>query len=486
MQKSSSTIGIIGGGIAGLVSAYYLSQKAITSKIPHLRILLFERSTRFGGWIQSQQLGTKYDSHVLELGARTLRLQTGLASLSTHSAINTLKLLENLNLFEDQFIPIEKTSPANKNKLIYYKKNLINLNDLSLIIGGKPLTYPPIVYVLYEYFRQQGRETIQDETVKSFIYRRFGDVLGEEIVEYLLDPVLKGVYAGSVTNLSARSVMKKIFDLEQRYGSIIGGLFKTRNDKQKEDSIHSIFKDLNLKDYSMILNKYAIYYLKDGMEVLTKTLVNHLQSLSNVELYVNQSIQKIQFVENQVEILTRTNERYHVDHLISAIPSFELANLLDEQPLRSRLKQIAFVNMIVINLLYAKEDIFPKEAFGYLIPSREHSHLLGVLFDSCIRHHTDKHKHGSQLTVMMGGVWFDELKLGEYTDEQIMDIVVKELEKQMNLHEKPKLYSIARLNKAIPVSLVDFYKERKIQIHPRRLFPSQSSLRETLEANVFD
>jgi hypothetical protein len=67
-----------------------------------------------------------------------------------------------------------------------------------------------------------------------------------------------------------------------------------------------------------------------------------------------------------------------------------------------------------------------------------------------------------------------------------MDIVVKELEKQMNLHEKPKLYSIARLNKAIPVSLVDFYKERKIQIHPRRLFPSQSSLRETLEANVFD
>jgi len=174
MQKSP-TIGIVGGGIAGLVSAYYLSQKIARSKFPHLRILLFERSSRFGGWIRSDQLEPKYDSHIFELGPRTLRLQSGIASLSNHSAINTLKLLEQLNIFNNQFSPIEKTSPTNKNKLIYYKKNLINLNDLSLIIGGKPLRYPPIVYALYEYFSDKGRHPVQDETIKSFIYRRFGN-----------------------------------------------------------------------------------------------------------------------------------------------------------------------------------------------------------------------------------------------------------------------------------------------------------------------
>ena len=176
MQKSL-TIGIVGGGIAGLVSAYYLSQKAIRCKIPHLRILLFERSARFGGWIQSRRLDTKYDSHIFELGARTLRLQSGFSSLNKHSSINTLKLLEQLNLFPDQqFCPIEKASPTNKNRLIYYNKNLINLNHLSLILGGKPLPYPPIVYILYEYFSQKGRYTVQDETIKSFIYRRFGKI----------------------------------------------------------------------------------------------------------------------------------------------------------------------------------------------------------------------------------------------------------------------------------------------------------------------
>lgn len=278
-----------------------------------------------------------------------------------------------------------------------------------------------------------------------------GDVLAEDIVEYLLDPLLKGVYAGSVSHLSARTVMKKIFQLEQRHGSIIDGFLKTRKNKQKEDPIHFLFKDLNLNDYSSLLDKYSIYYLKDGMEILSKTLVEYLQTLPNVELIRNEIIDKIDFHE-QVQVSTRSKRKYQFDHLISALPAYELAKFVDQDILRARLNRIPFVNMIVINLLYQREDIFPKEAFGYLIPSRENSHLLGVLFDSCIRHPTDKNKRGSQLTVMMGGVWFDELRLGQCTDEQLMEIVRNELKKQMKLDEKPLVYSIHRLNQAIPVN----------------------------------
>lgn len=173
-RTTSPTVGILGGGIAGLTSAYYLAQKSARSKYPQLRIVLLERSPRFGGWIHSNRLDEKYQSHLFELGPRTLRLQSGIASLSPHSAINTLQLLKQLNIFDSQFCPIEITSPTNRNKLIYFNRQLINLNDLSLIIGGKPLRYPPVVYALYEYFSKKGRQTVQDETIKSFIYRRFG------------------------------------------------------------------------------------------------------------------------------------------------------------------------------------------------------------------------------------------------------------------------------------------------------------------------
>lgn len=249
--------------------------------------------------------------------------------------------------------------------------------------------------------------------------------------------------------------MKKFFQLEQRHGSIVDGLWKTRSAKQKEDPIHFLFKDLNLQDYSSLLTKYAIYYFKDGMEILSKTLVEYLQTLPNVELIRNEMIEKIDFQEKQVEVSTRSKKKYQFDHLISALPAFELAKFTNPEVLRARLNRIPFVNMIVINLLYQREDIFPKEAFGYLIPSRENSHLLGVLFDSCIRHSTDKNKRGSQLTVMMGGVWFDQLRLGQCTDEQLMQIVMNELKKQMNLDEKPLVYSIHRSNQAIPVKNED-------------------------------
>ena len=445
------TIGILGGGIAGLSSAYYLARKLALSKYPQARILLFERTPRFGGWIRTEQLGEKYESHLFESAARTLRLQTGLSATNSHSAVNTLKLLEDLNIFNEQFCPIEKNSPVNKNRLIFYKNNLINLNDLSVYFGGKPLSYPPIVYGLYEYFSDKRRLRVQDETVKSFLYRRFGDFLSEDIVEYLVDPLLKGVYAGNVDSLSARSIMKKFFELEQRHGSIIKGVLKNRKEKRKDDSIHHLFKDLNLKDYEKLFQKYSIYYLKDGMEVLAKNLVNQLETYPNVELIRNQTIQQIHFQENQLELTTRSNEKYQLDHLISAVPSFELAKYIQHDTLRSCLNRIPFVNMIVVNLLYRKQDIYPKEAFGYLIPSRENSHLLGVLFDTCVRYQTDKHKHGSQLTVMLGGAWYDQLRLGQFTDEQLLQIVSNELKKHMNLDEQPAVYSINRMNKAIPV-----------------------------------
>jgi protoporphyrinogen oxidase len=173
-MQNSRTVGIIGGGIAGLASAYYLARRATLNGLPRLRIVLLERSSRFGGWIQSNQLGSAYDSHLFELGPRTLRLQSGIASSSEYTAVNTLKLLEQLNLIDEQFCPLEKSSLANKNRLIYSNKKLINLNNLSLIYGGKPLSYPPIAYLVYEYFSKKGRHAVHDETIRSFIYRRFG------------------------------------------------------------------------------------------------------------------------------------------------------------------------------------------------------------------------------------------------------------------------------------------------------------------------
>lgn len=75
----ASSVAILGGGISGLSSAYYLSKSS-----PKTKILLVEGSKRVGGWIRSQRVSPGLhtspnsiiqgsDNVLFEAGPRSLR-----------------------------------------------------------------------------------------------------------------------------------------------------------------------------------------------------------------------------------------------------------------------------------------------------------------------------------------------------------------------------------------------------------------------------
>lgn len=64
-------VAILGGGITGLASAYYLSQQQ-----PNSRITLFEGSSRMGGWLHSKRVDVGSGNIVFEQGPRSLRANT--------------------------------------------------------------------------------------------------------------------------------------------------------------------------------------------------------------------------------------------------------------------------------------------------------------------------------------------------------------------------------------------------------------------------
>lgn len=61
-------IAILGGGISGLASAYYLTQE-----LPKARITIYEASDRLGGWLSSRRVPVKDGTVLFEAGPRTLR-----------------------------------------------------------------------------------------------------------------------------------------------------------------------------------------------------------------------------------------------------------------------------------------------------------------------------------------------------------------------------------------------------------------------------
>lgn len=67
-EKPSHDIAVLGGGITGLASAYYL-----TKELPKARVTIYEASPRIGGWLTSKSVPVKDGTVLFEAGPRTLR-----------------------------------------------------------------------------------------------------------------------------------------------------------------------------------------------------------------------------------------------------------------------------------------------------------------------------------------------------------------------------------------------------------------------------
>ena len=73
---------------------------------------------------------------------------------------------------------------------------------------GMELLHPP---------RPSGEE---DEAVADLVERHFG----AEAVDRLADPLLSGIYGGDATQLSARTVLPRLVEMESEFGSLTRGM----------------------------------------------------------------------------------------------------------------------------------------------------------------------------------------------------------------------------------------------------------------------
>lgn len=82
------TTAILGGGLSGLCSAYFLARSLPATH----KIVLLEKSKRFGGWIQTVRKGQ--DGIDFETGPRSIR-PVGLAGLLTLQVVSRSVFCQN-------------------------------------------------------------------------------------------------------------------------------------------------------------------------------------------------------------------------------------------------------------------------------------------------------------------------------------------------------------------------------------------------------
>src|SRR5579859_7276817 len=186
-------VAIVGGGITGLTAAFYLQRQNIP-------VTLYESSPRIGGMIQT----VSRDGFVTERGPNTI----------LESAPEVSALVEDLALKSRRLYP----APGMSARYVVRDGRMLRLPGSAVAAVRTPLlSLLAKIRVLGEPFVPRG--TLPDESLAGFVRRR----LGPEMLDYLIDPFVGGVYAGDPDRLSVTHAFPKLHALEQTYGSLIKG-----------------------------------------------------------------------------------------------------------------------------------------------------------------------------------------------------------------------------------------------------------------------
>ena len=128
---------------------------------------------------------------------------------------------------EDRLLMTSKNSVAAQNRFIYYPDHLVQmpgpgsslLNNLSTV-WTEPVFDGAISGTLTEVTKPQRPDDLHDESIGSFLSRRFGSALANNVVS----AIFHGIYAGDIYKLSARSILAGAWETEKRHASIVKGL----------------------------------------------------------------------------------------------------------------------------------------------------------------------------------------------------------------------------------------------------------------------
>ncbi|KAI8826849.1 uncharacterized protein EV422DRAFT_552259 [Fimicolochytrium jonesii] len=415
---------ILGAGISGLSAAWYLARyagaAAATRALPPLKITVVEKQPRVGGWVQTLR-NNGDDGDVFELGPRTLR-PVGVPGATT------LEMVHKLNL-QPHLLTTSKTSPAALNRYIYAQNSLHHLptSPLDLLLPWRSQSHSPLLKgilpsILREPFVKPrppppDPETgYADESVHSFVSRRFG----VRVADNLVSAVLHGIYAGDARRLSVRSVMPVLWDAESRSGSVIRGLVAPAPPKASVKTPFAIGDgEESAEEFIADVQKNAsIYSFKGGVQTLTDALKTDLLSRNSTDVQVEilqGTVDRLDLPPNPDSPanvhLTSSPTPLRADHIISSLAAWDLQRLLPPtSPLIPLLDTIKGVTVGTVNYLLrgAPTTVLPVNGFGYLVPITERTPILGTVFDSCAMPVQDVRGDTTRVTVMLGGHKFSE------------------------------------------------------------------------------
>jgi oxygen-dependent protoporphyrinogen oxidase len=202
MPVDVADVAIAGGGIAGLGAAYELTRRGLTVRV-------LEAGPRPGGVIHTE----RFDGWVVDAGPDSLLVQKPAAVALCRELGMTDRLVSTLQPRTAYVMRDGVLHPIVEGSFLGFPVRWSALARSSLFTWGGKLRMAAEAVVP----RGSHDAHDEDESIATFVRRRFG----EEAADYLAEPLLAGIHAGDVERLSMRALFPRLIEAERQAGSVM-------------------------------------------------------------------------------------------------------------------------------------------------------------------------------------------------------------------------------------------------------------------------
>jgi oxygen-dependent protoporphyrinogen oxidase len=448
-------IAIIGGGIAGLAAAYEL-EKARAAGTP-VEYTLFEARERLGGSLASEIV----NGAVLEKGPDSFLTEKPAAIELCRELGLGAELLPSNDVARKTYILV-------KNRLVALPDGLMFLVPTKLVPTAltRLFSFSTKVRMGLELLLPPRPSGLPDEAVAALVERHFG----REAVDRLADPLLSGIYGGDAAELSARTVLPRLVEMETQYGSLTRGMLAAHRQmraKAKASAKNNGHSNAGNGTGAKSAPRPIFTALRGGMQQLVDALVARLDPAS---LRLATPVSGIEKTADgwKVDAGGKTDD---YDAVIVASPAWAAGVLLSkvDRALSEELSAIPYSSSITINLVYDENKLGKlPDGFGFLVPAIEGRAMLACTFVH--RKFLGRTPLGNAVfRAFLGGIRNEALLTD--TDEALVAIVRRELseilgEKTIGIAVEPVHTQVSRWRRAMAQYAVG-HQERAARIAAR-------------------
>ena len=393
---------IVGAGISGLAAAYELQRRGLSVRV-------FEAGPRAGGVITTE----RFDEWVIDGGPDSMLVQKPAAVALCRELGIADQLVSTLTPRTAYILRDDRLHRIAEGSFLGFPLDVRSLARSSVFSLGGRLRMAGELFVP----RGSGDE---DESVGTFVRRRFG----QEAVDYLAEPLLAGIHAGDVDRLSTQALFPRLLEAERQSGSVIRA-FRAMRAKPSPQG--------------------AFVSLPGGTGQLVDTLVKALAP-GTVRLS-----SRVADIHRHTRYLVETSGgQAQARAVILAVPAYAAGSLLRgfDTTIAALAESTPYASTATVALGYRRDQIaHAMHGSGFVVPRVERSPLLAATWVTSKWPHRAPDGHVLLRGFLGGGR--DPRRL-DADDDELVSLVVEELSQLMGITGEPLFTRLCRWTKQSP------------------------------------